>query len=205
VPDRVVVFLDYQNVYRRARGAFHDEINDPAFYGQVNPLALAQLITSRGMGDRELKQVRVYRGRPDSAKQPVSYGTNLRQCEAWEHLSPTVSVTTRTLRYPFNWPTEKALEKGIDVSLAVDFVVMAVRGEYDVGVIMSTDTDLKPALEAVTVLRGANAYPRCEVAAWSVPGGHSRRLAIAAINLWCHWLNKHDYDGVADPTDYNVR
>jgi uncharacterized LabA/DUF88 family protein len=26
---------------------------------------------------------------------------------------------------------------------------MAVRGDYDVGILMSTDTDLKPALEAV--------------------------------------------------------
>jgi uncharacterized LabA/DUF88 family protein len=199
-----VVFLDYQNVYRRARGAFHDEINDPAASGQINPLALAQLITSRGTVTRELKQVRIYRGRPDSARQPESYGANLRQCEAWEHLSPVVNVTTRTLRYPLNWPGERALEKGIDVSLAVDFVVMAVRNEYDVGVIMSTDTDLKPALEAVTTLRGANAYPRCEVAAWSVPGGHSRRLAIDAANLWCHWLIKHDYESVADMIDYIV-
>ena len=165
---------------------------------------MAQLITSRGAVARELKEVRVYRGRPDSAKQPDSYGANLRQCKAWEDLSPVVNVTTRILRYPLNWPAERAQEKGIDVSLAVDFVVMAVRAEYDVGVIMSTDTDLKPALEAVTTLRGVNAYPRCEVAAWSVPGGYSRRLAIDATNLWCHWLNKQDYDGVADVTDYNI-
>ncbi len=204
MPDRIVVFLDYQNVYRRARGAFHDEVNDPAVNGQINPLALAQLIASRGAVTRDLKQVRVYRGRPDSAKQPDSYGANLRQCQAWEQLSGTVNVITRTLRYPLNWPTERAQEKGIDVSLAVDFVVMAVSGEYDVGVIMSTDTDLKPALEAVTTLRGVNAYPRCEVAAWSVPGGHSRRIAINAANVWCHWLNKQDYDSVADVTDYNV-
>jgi len=138
----VVVFLDYQNVYRRARGAYHDEMNDPAVLGQINPLALAQLITSRGSVSRDLKQVRVYRGRPDSLRQPQSYGANLRQCEAWAALSPLVEVITRTLRYPLNWPVERAQEKGIDVSLAVDFVVMAVRGEYDVGVIMSTDTDL---------------------------------------------------------------
>jgi hypothetical protein len=49
-------------------------------------------------------------------------------------------------------------EKGIDVALAIDFVTMAVRGEYDVGVIMSTDTDLKPALEAVAQMRGSP-YP----------------------------------------------
>jgi hypothetical protein len=38
-----------------------------------------------------------------------------------------VTVTTRTLRYPSNWPAEKPQEKDIDVSLAIDFVVMAAR------------------------------------------------------------------------------
>ena len=204
VPDRTVVFLDYQNVYRRARAAFHDEVNDPAVRGQIDPLALAQLLTSRGTASRQLQQVRVYRGRPDSAKQPDSYGANLRQCDAWRQLSPVVHVTTRILRYPLNWPGERAQEKGIDVSLAVDFVVMAVRGEYDTGIIMSTDTDLKPALEAVVTLRGANGYPRCEVAAWSLPRGHSRRLAIDTAPLWCHWLSKDDYQSVADLTNYNA-
>jgi hypothetical protein len=37
--------------------------------------------------------------------------------------------------------------------LAIDYVQMAMFGEFDVGVIMSTDTDLRPALEAVMDLR----------------------------------------------------
>ena len=81
--DRVVVFLDYQNVYRGARSAFHDHLNDPHPLGQVNPLQLAELITAKGITARELIQVRVYRGRPDSAKSPKGYGANLRQAEAW--------------------------------------------------------------------------------------------------------------------------
>ena len=65
-----------------------------------------------------------------------------------------MKVIQRTLRYPSDWPSRKAQEKGIDVALAVDFVMMAVAEEYDVGVLMSTDTDLKPALEAVVALGG---------------------------------------------------
>jgi NYN domain len=106
-----------------------------------------------------------------------------------------------TLRYPRNWPQQKEEEKGIDVALAIDFVTMAVRGEYDVGVIMSTDTDLKPALEAVAEM-GGNPYPRAEVAAWSTLEQHSRRLSIPGRRLWCHWLDEADYRSVADPTDY---
>jgi hypothetical protein len=98
MPDRVVVFLDYQNVYRRARGAFLLESGPPQL-GQVDPLRLGQLIVSRSPFDRELAQVRVYRGQPDASKDPIGYGANLRQCDAWRRMSK-VHVATRTLRYP---------------------------------------------------------------------------------------------------------
>jgi len=141
MPARVTVFLDYQNVYRRARDAFCLPL-DPATCGQVSPIALARLITSRG--------------------------------------------------------------KGIDVALAIDLVVMAITGEFDIGVLMSTDTDLKPALEAIPSLARGKQYPRCEVAAWSVPGGHSRRLSVPGEQIWCHWLDGEDFLAVADSRDYNV-
>jgi len=199
MPDRVVVFLDYQNIYRGARDAFH-AWDDPPQAGQIDPVRLAELLVRRSPFDRELNEIRIYRGRPDSLKEPVGYGANLRQCSTWER-DPRVTVITRTLRYPARWPAEKAEEKGIDVALAVDAVAMAVRGEYEIALIMSTDTDLKPALEAIAAL-GGNPFPRCEVAAWSSPVGHSRRLSIRNARLWCHWLEEADYRQLADPTDY---
>lgn len=66
---------------------------------------------------------------------------------------------------------------------------------------MSTDTDLKPALEAVVRLR-AGGLPRCEVASWAPPGMHARRLSIKEARLWCHWLGPEDYQSVSDPRDY---
>ena len=79
-----------------------------------------------------------------------------------------MTVITRDLRYPPDWPRRPAQEKGIDVALAVDFVMMAARGEYDVGILFSSDTDLVPALEAVIALRPDDP-PACEVAAWACP------------------------------------
>lgn len=198
--DQVVVFLDYQNVYYGAREAFHP-LYPPPWEGHVDPLKLGELIGSKSPFDRDLIEVRVYRGRPDSQKDPKGYGANLRQCTLWERL-PKTRVFTRTLRYPADWPRSRAEEKGIDVALAVDFVAMAMRGEYDIGVIMSTDTDLKPALEAVLAMKG-NPFPRCELAAWSAPEGHSRRLSVPGARIWCHWLDDADYRSVADPTDYS--
>lgn len=198
MPAGLVVFLDYQNVYAVARATFHPPLT-PAQAGQIDPLKLGERIAAKS-ADRELVQVRVYRGRPDSKRDPRGYGANLRQCTRWE-ADPRVKVSWRTLRYPRTWPREREEEKGIDVALAIDFVTMAVRGEYEVGVIMSTDTDLKPALEAVSQM-GGRPYPRCEVAAWSTPDRHSRRLSIPGRRLWCHWLDADDYQAVADPTDY---
>lgn len=198
---RVVVFVDYQNAYSRAREFFHPPLS-PFWEGQIDPLKLAELLAARSPFDRELRQVRVYRGRPDASRDPTGYAANLRQCTAWERSSPkVVEVITRMLRYPRNWPTEPAQEKGIDVALALDVVTMAINSEYDVAIVMSTDTDVKPALEAVTAL-GGNPYPRCEVAAWSSRASHSRRLSIPGARLWCHWLGEEDYRAVADPTNY---
>jgi uncharacterized LabA/DUF88 family protein len=203
VAARVVLFVDYQNVYKGAREAFHSQL-DPAWAGQVDPLKLGKLITSRGTGDRELQEVRLYRGRPDSLKDPKTYGANLRQSEAQiRNGGGKVTFITRTLRYPPDWPLSRAQEKGVDVALAIDFVRMALLGEYDVGVMMSTDTDLKPALETVVGLPSSS-RPRCEVAAWANPTGYSRRLSIHSAKLWCHWLDEADYLLVSDSTDYNV-
>jgi NYN domain len=80
-----------------------------------------------------------------------------------------VTVVQRPLRYPKAWPAEKAQEKGVDVALAVDFVVMAVTRVYDVGILVSTDTDLVPALEGGG---GPRRQPR--------PTGRGGRLDLVA-------------------------
>ncbi len=197
---RVVLFLDYQNVYMGARETFPPQ-DSPKRFGQVDPIRLGELIVRKRATAGELVQVRVYRGLPDRMREPRTYAAVLRQSTVWGH-SPKVEVFTRRLRYPTNWPLSPPKEKGIDVALAIDFVVMAVRGEYGVGIIMSTDTDLVPALEAVTAL-GGRPFPRCEVAAWSAPNSHSQRLGVPGRRIWCHWLDENEYRVVADPRDYS--
>jgi uncharacterized LabA/DUF88 family protein len=207
VPDRVVVFLDYQNVYQGARRTFHG-VQDPHWHGQVDPLRLAKHLAADSPFDRELAQVRIYRGQPDGKLDPRGYGASRRQHARWTASSPLIDLTLRTLRYPRGWPTshqpgERPAEKGIDVALALDFAVMAVQGQYDVGILMSTDTDLKPALEYVAGLTGAVGRPRAEVAAWSGTGQHNRRLSISTRNLYCHWIGEATYRSVSDSTDYS--
>ncbi|GLW69975.1 hypothetical protein Kpho02_22740 [Kitasatospora phosalacinea] len=203
--DRVVVFFDYQNTYMGARRTFHQSWESWSC-GQFDPVALAQHIAQDSPFQRELTQVRIYRGLPDSTKQPGAYAAARRQHAGWE-LSPLVHLVTRPLKYPQNYPNhqngERPREKGIDVQLTLDFAVMAARGQYDIGIMMSTDTDLKPALEFVADLTRKSGKPRAEVAAWSAEGQHSRRLAISGKpSLYCHWVGEDVYARVKDTTDY---
>lgn len=121
----------------------------------------------------------------------------MNQCEAW--LAAGVQVVTRPLRYPASWPHDPAQEKGVDIALAIDFVTMAIHQEYDIGVIMSTDTDLLPALEFVN---GRPEVPQVAVAAWGNVGRRRYRLTLSDSNIWCHWLDRDDYDAAADLTNY---
>lgn len=191
---RVGVFIDYQNVYRRARNAFA-VAGDAHWVGQVNPLQVGNLIA--GKSHSTLEFVRIYRGLPDGAKDPKGNAACSRQVAAWRQLQ-RVEVFTRPLRYPQNYPAEKPTEKGIDVQLAIDFVVAALDSRFDVGVIFSADTDLKPALETVC----SRTTVRVEVATWQPPVGYASRISIQTRKIWCHYLDRADYDAVADPIDY---
>lgn len=200
VPARLVLFIDAQNSYRGARESFFAGHGSGVF-GQFDPVKLGELIAARGGpggAQRILTEVRVYSGRPDPSKDATTYGAHLRQCAQWE--ANGARVVTRPLRYPPGWPRHRAEEKGVDVALAIDFVTLAVDAAYDVGVVMSTDTDILPALEFIHQRYPSLRY--VEVAAWRSPG-HNRRLSLSGSNIWCHWLSRVDYDSVADVTNYS--
>jgi hypothetical protein len=153
---------------------------------------------------RRLAEVRVYWGRPDPRQDPRTSAAHLRQCAAWEKVG-NVTIRTRTLRYPRRWPQEAAEEKGIDVQLAIDFVMGVLRRDFDVGVVFSTDTDLLPALEAATEIAQREGRSLPEVAAWGQQGvSGRRRLKVAGTELRCHWLAWPDYQACEDRTDYNI-
>lgn len=206
--DRVVVFVDYQNVYRAARRAYFTHGVDPHWRGQINPLALGRHLAEDSPYDRELHEVRIYRGLPSSKRDPKGYGAARRQITRWQSMR-SVQVVTRPIRYPHGWPDdcgeERPQEKGIDVALALDFAMMGERGEYEVGIMVSGDTDLKPALESVEFARRdrEGAGPRAEVAAWSTEDHHDPRLSITGSRIFCHWMDRAAYDRVADDQDYN--
>src|SRR2546422_3439090 len=139
---RVKVFIDAQNCYRDARRAFFSPADDGP-KGQISPRRFGELIVAlrNAPPGRALSQVRVYTGRPNSTRDPKTYGAHMRQCARWSREKDVV-VIPRSLRYPRNWPAERPQEKGIDVQLAIDLVRGYVADEFDIAVLASTDTDL---------------------------------------------------------------
>ncbi|MCX6071522.1 MAG: NYN domain-containing protein [Chloroflexi bacterium] len=198
-----MVFIDAQNTYKGARDAFFPPRGGQEQFhtlGNFHPIVLGELLCARRPGgnpkeDRQLEQVRVYSGQPSNARDPKGYAAQRRRVAGWSQSGAL--VTERPLRYPQSWPREKAQEKGIDVALAVDYVVLAEKGRFDVGIIVSNDTDLRPAVEHVQSLAGRSV----EIAVWL--GTHP--LDQPSKTLWCHKLSRQDYDQIADLTDYNIR
>lgn len=200
---RVWVFIDAQNVYRDARRSFFQE-TDSSNLGQVDHAKLATLLAERGIAPpgktRVLEECRVYVGIPSSARQPHANAARLRQKAAWEKAG--AKVFGRPLQYPKDWPQHKEQEKGVDVALAVDFVFNAARKNFDIGILVSTDTDLVPALEAGDSLYRAWGTPKIEVASWKPS---RKRLQVPGRPLWCHLLERADYDLVKDETRYGTK
>lgn len=194
---RVVVFVDYQNTHRGALRAFWPANTSPA-HGHINPRALGDLLVGKRNANglpSELAEVRIYRGYPEPTREPKPAAANDRQADAWARLGK-VHITRRPLRYPRKWPIEPAQEKGVDVALAVDVVRLATERVYDVGIVMSADTDLLPSLEAVIEIGVAHV----EVAAWHRQ--HRLRLGYEPQLLWCHWMGEQEYRRVEDRTNY---
>ena len=192
-PLRLVLFIDYQNAYRRASGVFFPN-SQSGRDGHLKPMELGRLIASRGSSGGTLytlSEVRVYSGRPNPKIDKRTFSAHRKQSQRWA--LDGAMVIERELRYPQGRPQEK----GIDVALAVDFVRLAINGAYDVGVVMSTDSDLLPALE--TVRSHGPSECRGEVAAWGAKGQNQR---LSLPRLWCHWLDQADYNAVADRTRY---
>jgi hypothetical protein len=186
-------------MFRRARDLYHDPLLRDHSAGHFFPAKMAEMICRRPPPgfSRVIKQVRVYTGQPDSTKEPTPYAAHRRQTQTWR--DRRIHVITRPLRYPRDWPKERPQEKGIDVALAIDFVAMAFDREHDVGILASTDTDLKPALEFV-IQRCPGV--RAEVVSWGSPTQHCSRLSIPGRKIWCHWLQVADYTGLSDAKRY---
>lgn len=149
---------------------------------------------------RELQQIRVYRGRPDNAQDRTGYSAWRRQTAIWENRGgDKFKLCTRDLKYD---DYGHGREKGIDVWLAVDLARAACRQTADRVIVMSTDTDLVPALHLAIEERGPEFV---EVAGWVGAPEAASLLRVPGHRIAHRELDRRAYDRLADPTDYSIK
>ncbi|QAY69984.1 NYN domain-containing protein [Xylanimonas protaetiae] len=196
---RVHLFMDYQNVHLSVGEAFappgtpaHTTLIHPGRFGDA-------LMAARAAKGRTgtLERIHVYRGQPSSTHEPDPAAWNKAQSAEWSR-DPRVAMFNRPLRYPRDWPNNRAREKGVDVKLAIDFVRAGIEKSADVLILASRDTDLMPAIETVMDIGGSTV----EICTWV---GCSRlRLGrdYSAHHLWCTYLDGASYVASKDPKKY---
>lgn len=194
---RVAVFIDYQNAHFTAHERWCPE-GAPKHLCLIHPLLLAERLVARRAQGGTLEAVQVFRGKPNSRREPQLASYSDKQAHEW-HSDSRVRVHRRELRYPrdFGSPEcqEKPQEKGVDVHLAINLVTAAHRSECDAAIVVSHDTDLIPAIQL-----SAELGLRIEVAAW----GSGHRLSDGSIK-YCHILSEEDFVAVRDLRDYGVK
>jgi uncharacterized LabA/DUF88 family protein len=196
---RVAVFVDWQNTYGCAREAFQSE-HDPSRYGNVRLRALAELLTEKGDAGDKLVHVGVYRGEPSPRDDPQTHAAHMRQRQAWQNdLGEMLRFRSRPLRYLHGRSLKDAEEKGIDVQLAIDAMVMGLRKEYDLAVLATADTDLVPVVEGLLALKEETGSPDVAVIGWA---GTSQHLEVTGVPV--RWIGKKDYEAIREKMDFNV-
>jgi len=192
------LFIDYQNVHLSVSEAFappgtppHKTLIHPARFADT--LLARRVQAGRGASDDQATAIHVYRGQPSPSRQPDAASANEAQAAEWTR-DPRVKMHRRPLRYPRNWPQDKAKEKGVDVMLACDFVRAAIEQTGDTLIMASRDTDLVPALDMALQLGQAN----IEVATWT----GCTRLRLPNADIWCTYLLGNDYVASKDSKKY---
>ena len=195
----VSVLLDWQNIYSCAREAFGLE-DAPGGVGNVYPLKLAVQLASGADAatgrPRQLQDVRIYRGRPDGAKFRNWYSAWQSQTAAWKKAGgDRLFERYRDLRERDGvW-----VEKGVDVSLAIELILLAYQEGADRVVVVSSDTDLVPALELARSIRGDTF---AEVAGWDGPRPSAAVLSVEGVPQ--HPLHQADFERLQDHTNYTL-
>lgn len=224
---RAVVVIDYQNVHLTGHDVFNPHGNRHESLIHPRQFAARALLerNSRqrpGYAHAELSKVLVYRGLPHSDHDWEQNRRCLDQADEWS--GDDVEVHLRDLKYKYQrdaagreildihgkkTPIGRPQEKGIDVLCALACVREAAN--FDLVVLASRDTDLRPVLDEVHDMHAENPskFARVETVSWfnrdaakqgGFAGGSLRPTAPRRI--WNTNLNRACFDASIDRNDY---
>lgn len=201
-PIYAMAFIDGQNLYQHAKAAFGH--HHPNF----DPIKLHNMVCAQRGWTPNL--VRFYTGIPSREESEMWAGYWSNRILAMQRSG--ILVTTRPLQYR----SEKTFdcqgqeidikipqEKGIDVRLALDVVVCAIKGQYDVGVIYSQDQDLNEVV--IDVKDIANRLGKQIDLACAFPSGPNASYRRGIDKTEWIRIEQADYDQCVDPKDYRPK
>lgn len=138
--DRVIVFIDGSNFYHILKSAFGDSknMNDFDFQKFVEYLTLGNTLV----------RTYYYSAPLDKAKDSEVYGKQQRFFEELKKIPSFELVLCRMQKGKQNGKTVYMVKED-DIHIAVDMVKMAYNNAYDTAILISTDGDFVPAIEAV--------------------------------------------------------
>lgn len=209
---RVIVFVDGQNFYHDCCRIFG--------HGNTHPHLLGRELCGEKFGvDRQLKQVRFYTGFHISERKPQMNASMMRRLEIMR--ANGVWTFSRSLKYSKQWvknndnegpefvEIDKGREKGVDVRIALDLVMLAIINEYDLGILVSTDTDLDEAVREVLLLRSplkrwlAIENAVCVPESDPITGVRPPYKRLRAASRLLH-IDKELFLRIKDTTNYNL-
>jgi len=143
--EKVAVYIDGGNTYRRLK-----ELNIPKKFARIDYSAFVQHL----LGSRELISKRYY----------VGIVRNINNSEKAEKMVKDQQTFLNGLNLEgFDIKPGKIMydngnirEKGVDVKIVVDLVIGAVDDIYDTAIIISSDTDLIPAIKYIRKAKNKN-------------------------------------------------
>jgi uncharacterized LabA/DUF88 family protein len=134
MPDeRVAIFIDGSNLFHALQTDFGRTDVD---FG---------LLAQKLIGNRRLVRVYYYTAVMDQNRDPTRYAKTMRFLDALRE-RPYFTVVLGRLEPR---PNGSYVEKGVDISLAVDLLELAFNNVYDTAVIVSGDGDFAKAVEVV--------------------------------------------------------
>lgn len=146
--ERVAILIDGSNFYHRLKEIFRDKRSLLDFHYND----FGKWLAGSGMVVEKKYYIGVIRTKPDDKR-----GQELRRNQ--QRLFSLLRKDGWVISYGYILESDDGMhEKGVDVQIAVDLLVGAYENKYDTAILVSSDTDLLPAITKVRSMRKKIAY-----------------------------------------------
>lgn len=150
-------------------------------------------------GGRVLSQVRFYTGvpKPQRGRPPAPDRNDL-----WHHFwnNKLRHLGGRGIHVYRGRINPGGQEKGVDVSIAIDLIRLTYEDQYDTAILVSSDSDLGPAVALAKEISRNQGRQRTFESAFPFQEPHQRQRGVPGT-VWRR-ISQGTYDACRDPREY---